>query len=482
MRARLHRLRHHLPRDGSPVSDRRRFLVRLTVITVIAAVGRVVYSVAVADPRVKGVKLSDQVFYHLQARAVADGWGFVNPFAFYATGPAHRVIDTALHPPLYTTFLAIPARFGIDSMLSQRVMTSLLGAATVFLVGLLGRALGGNRLGLIAAALTAVAPALWVNDSVLGLETLYCFLVVAALLALYSFWDRPRLTAAIALAAALGLASLTRSEGPILFVLLALPTVLLKRGLSWRDRGKYLGVMAVVGALLVGPWVVRNMTTFEKPTYLGTGFGLVLAYGNCDRTYSGEFLGYWSDQCGYNDYAPRTEESVVDLRARKQGTDYIRDHLGRLPVVVAARVGRVWSVFRPTQNVDFDAFYERRGTAESWAVLVAYYAMLVLSIAGLVVLRRRRIPIFPYIAIALSVTITVALSFGITRYRAPVDIVMPLLSAVAIDAFLRWRANAPADDDGSPRVDESAPDAPSTPGEDAPATVDAHQGTGSLSE
>jgi 4-amino-4-deoxy-L-arabinose transferase-like glycosyltransferase len=461
------------------MTDRRRFLVRLSVITAIAAIGRVVYSVAVADPRVRGIKLSDQVFYHLQARAVADGWGFVNPFAFYATGRAHRVIDTALHPPLYTSFLAVPARLGIDSMLSQRVITSLLGAATVFLLGMLGRAIGGNRIGLLAAGIAAIAPALWVNDSVLGLETLYCFLVVVALLALYSFWDRPRLSAAIGLAAALGLASLTRSEGPILFVLLAVPTVLLKHGLAWRDRAKYLGVMALVGALLVGPWVVRNLTTFDEPTYLGTGFGLVLAYGNCDQTYSGEFLGYWYDQCGYNEYKPRTEESVVDLHAREKGTDYLRDHLSRLPVVVAARVGRVWSVFRPSQNVELDAFYERRGTAESWAVLVAYYAMLVLSVAGLVVLRRRRIPIFPYIAIALSVTITVALSFGITRYRAPVDVVMPLLSAVAVDAFLRWRANQP---DGIAHTASHRADAPTAPDAEAPATVDARQGPGSLTE
>ena len=46
-------------------------------------------------------------------------------------------------------------------------------------------------------------------------------------------------------------------------------------------------------------------------------------------------------------------------------------------------------------------------------------------------MRRRRIPIFPYFAIALSVTITVALSFGITRYRAPVDAVLPVLAAMA---------------------------------------------------
>ena len=173
---------------------------------------------------------------------MADGWGFINPFAFYATGSSHRVVDTALHPPLYTSLLAIPARFGIDSMLSQRVMTSLLGAATVFLVGMLGRAIGGNRVGLITAGIAAVAPALWVNDSVLGLETLYCFLLVVALLALYSFWDRPRMTARGRPRRGPRPRVDADPKEPILFVLLALPTVLLKHGLAWRDRAKYLGV------------------------------------------------------------------------------------------------------------------------------------------------------------------------------------------------------------------------------------------------
>ena len=45
--------------------------------------------------------------------------------------------------------------------------------------------------------------------------------------------------------------------------------------------------MAVVALVIIGPWVVRNLTTFEKPSLLGTGFGWVLAYGNCDATFSG---------------------------------------------------------------------------------------------------------------------------------------------------------------------------------------------------
>jgi hypothetical protein len=177
-------------------------------------------------------------------------------------------------------------------------------------------------------------------------------------------------------------------------------------------------------------------------------------------------LGYWSDQCALADYPPHLEESRIDLLARRKATDYIDDHLSRVPVVVAARIGRVWDVFRPTQNVRFNDFYERRGEAASWAVLVGYYVMMPLAIGGLVVMRRRRVPIFPMIAIAVSVTITVAFSFGITRYLAPVDVVLPVLAAVAIDALWRRRDrpsvdttgdDTPADPDPSRPVDLVAP-------------------------
>ncbi len=76
-----------------------------------------------------------------------------------------------------------------------------------------------------------------------------------------------------------------------------------------------LGVMALVGLVVVGPWVVRNLTTFEKPTTLGTGFGWVLLYGSCDTAFYGDKLGYWDDSCSLKDYPPDLEESLVDVRA-----------------------------------------------------------------------------------------------------------------------------------------------------------------------
>ena len=41
-------------------------------------------------------------------------------------------------------FLAIPAKLGIDTCSQQRIVTALLGAGTVFLIGILARRLAGG--------------------------------------------------------------------------------------------------------------------------------------------------------------------------------------------------------------------------------------------------------------------------------------------------------------------------------------------------
>jgi 4-amino-4-deoxy-L-arabinose transferase-like glycosyltransferase len=431
----------------------RRFLTRLALITAGAAAWRIWYVLGpvtgwlTGGGRVPTLGHDDEYFYSMQARLVADGLGFLNPFGYYAPvgEPAHRVFQTAIHPPLYTVFLSIPAKLGIDSHVQQRVLTALLGCVTVFLVGMLARRVSGHDgVGLLAAGIAAVYPPLWSNDSVLGLETLYGVLVVAALLATYRLWARPSLGNAALLALWLALATLTRSEGVLLFLALALPTALLVRGVTTGFRLKLFGVFALVGIVVVGPWVVRNLTTFEKPTVLGTGFGWVLLDGSCDATFYGDRLGYWDDRCALKDYPPDQEESLVDARARRLALDYLSEHKSRIPVVMAARVGRVFGVYRPFQNVEFDQFYERRGEVTSWAILLTYWALLPFAIGGLVVLRRRRVPIFPFVAVIGATVVTVAMSFGITRYRAGVDVLIPVLAAVAIAALGRRLRPLPA--------------------------------------
>ena len=54
----------------------------------------------------------------------------------------------------------------------------------------------------------------------------------------------------------------------------------------------------------------------------------------------------------------------------------------------------------------------------------------------MVILRRRRVPVFPLLALGLDVIVSVLLAFGNTRYRSTFEVALALLAAVTIDAAL----------------------------------------------
>ena len=92
---------------------------------------------------------------------------------------------------------------------------------------------------------------------------------------------------------------------------------------------------------------------------LGTGFGLVVDYGNCDATYGGPMLGYWSD----NSVSVSTPRSGgIGLRRRRLEEGHPRTSRTTstaFPSCCSPAPGRIWEAFRPTQNVELDAFFER---------------------------------------------------------------------------------------------------------------------------
>lgn len=404
----------------------------------------------------------DQVFYHFQGRALAEGAGFVNPYAWNDTAQQIE-IPTAVHPPLYSVYLAAVSLVGGRSELTHRLASTLLGVACVVLVGLVARRLAGERAGLIAAGVAALYPNLWINDGVLAAESLYAPAIALVLLLAYRLWDDPSRANAAWLGAGIAFAALVRAEAAILFVLLAVPLIVVVRDADLRRKVVLLALVGVAGAATLSPWVIRNLVTFDDPVLLSTGAGYVLEISNCDETYHGRMLGYWSTACDRDHtwiYQPELTDamttaereqavrdaSVLNARheadnersKREEGLQYVREHLDRLPVVVAARVGRMWEVWRPGQSVDFNAFFERRGRLPSQAALLSYYVLLPLSVGGAVVLWRRRTTIVPFVALALMATVTAAMSFGITRYRVGLDVGLAVLSGVALDALWRW--------------------------------------------
>ena len=76
----------------------------------------------------------------------------------------------------------------------------------------------------------------------------------------------------------------------------------------------------------------------------------------------------------------------------------MEDHLGRWPLVVAARIGRMWSVFHVAQTVDGDTG-EGRPTWASYLGVAATYVLVALAVVGGIVTRRRRVAIWPLVGL-----------------------------------------------------------------------------------
>jgi len=170
--------------------DRRRFWRVLLVIVGLALAFRVGYVLVVNDDLVKDGHLTggDQLYYNAQANWIAQGHGFTD----FRDGT-----QTAEHPPL-TALVLVPTSWvaeqfdpGGTHLLAQRLTMAVFGAAVVLLIGMVGRSVGGNRVGWIAAAVAAVYANLFVNDGLVMSETLATLAVALAILLAYRFGRKP---------------------------------------------------------------------------------------------------------------------------------------------------------------------------------------------------------------------------------------------------------------------------------------------------
>jgi hypothetical protein len=57
------------------------------------------------------------------------------------------------------------------------------------------------------------------------------------------------------------------------------------------------------------------------------------------------------------------------------------------------------------------------------------------AIAGVVILRRRKVALIPLLAPVVIVTIVAAAFYGLVRFRAPAEVSIVVLAAVALDAL-----------------------------------------------
>ena len=352
--------------------------------------------------------------FHFVAQHLANGDGFRQAF-----------VDepTAEYPPLWEVVLAGADVVGANGITSHRLVGALIGTITVVLVGLLARRVAGNAVGLVAAGIAALYPMLWAADVSLMSEPLYGMLLVATLLC--ATYRRP-----VLLGALIGLTALARGEALALIVLLVVP-------LFWR-QWKPMALAFLAFVVVLTPWTVRNLVTFEEPVLISNNSNGILIGANCPETYHGDLIGYWRFQC----YLPKKageDESEYFLRNREAGIEYMQDNLDRLPPVMGARFLRLLDMWDRGQSIYINSAEGRSGKATEWGIY-AFWVLLPLAIAGAVIQRRRRAPLWVLLAPVVLVVAVALATYGTTRFRFAAEPSVCILAAITLVTLTRAAA------------------------------------------
>ncbi|HEX6416883.1 MAG TPA: glycosyltransferase family 39 protein [Acidimicrobiales bacterium] len=357
---------------------------------------------------------NDAPYYSETAQALADGRWFE-----YRGGPASE------HGPLTAIVLA-PASW-MDAPLNwQRLVTILTGVITIAVIGLAARRLAGERAGITAAALAATYPGLWLNDGVIMSESVGGLMVATWLLiALGSRWHTS-LHWAFLLGLVAGAATLARSELGVL----AIAAVVGAWRVGTRGRSRRAVAAALGSAVLLVPWTATTLVRLERPVLLTTNLGTTLRGANCDEAYWGRATGSWVLPCLAGDpEVVGLEPSVRSEIWRDEGVRYARDHAGRLPVVVAARVGRTLDVYGLDYLVDEDV-RDGRPRWGSWASVASFWVLAPLAALG--VRRSARFARWALCAPFAAVAVTAVAFYGGHRLRVAMEPTIVLGAAVAL--------------------------------------------------
>jgi hypothetical protein len=427
---------------------KRQAWITLIGIAVFGLLIRIIYVLGFA----KGAPgFGDFHFYNSVPGLILDGHGYTNPFELAYNG---RLTPTAAHPPAWPFMLTgVSAVFGnggspTDLMAAgftaHRLAGCLVGSIGIVLVGLLGYRVGGFRVAVIAAVITALSPtAIGVDGSTMS-EALYGPVIALTLLAAFAVRDRRSLWWAAALGAAIGLAALTRAEALLLVVVLGLP-VAWAAGAARGRRTMLSAALVVACAVVLAPWTIRNFDAFDHPVVVSTNEGFLWAMANCDQTYSGPDLGFASLNCLPGKHP--LNEAIYAAGARRKGLNYAADHALDLPRVMGVRLLRTWGFWQP-----FRIKAEGVPHTVNDVSVVSDWVLLAAAIAGIVLLRRRRAPLWIIVSPIVMVCLVTILGHGLARYRYAAEPSLMVLAAVAVERAIPARSDpAPA----SPSADPS---------------------------
>lgn len=327
--------------------------------------------------------------------------------------------------PGFPVLLAFSTRVLGESRLATRLLLALVGTLACGLVYLLGARLFSTRVGLLAAACSAVSPTL-VGFSVLLLsETLFAVMLLLCLLAVTrlvaadrTLEDPPRLLAA----ATVGLAALAAC-----YVrpgwLAAIPLfALLWVGMSQTRQRTLLESMVILLVLVVGllPWAWRNHQVTGHAVFTTLWVGPSLYDGLNPRATGASDMRFIIDDGLYAQ--PDMTEFRIDQHYRRAAWDFVSHHPFR---TVQLALKKVWRFLKPWPSA--------RQFGHPWQLLLVTIATLPLYILVCRGCWKWPTGISSFLIVAGPLLYFTALHMvfvGSLRYRIPVEYPLWVLAAI----------------------------------------------------
>jgi hypothetical protein len=434
------RVRASTPALVSRPSAAPALVIGLLMVALVARMG-VVLATSDFEP------INDAAGYVELAESVSAGEGYPPSSKVPGNQPA------VYTPPGWPYVLGgVYALVGDDVTAARLVQAALVGVAGVVLVGLVAFQLWGTTAALLALGLAAVYPPLVVSASGLLSEPLFVVLELGSVAAVVELRRSGRLRWAAVAGALAGLAILTRVNGAVLLLPLALAAwgrlPVSPRSRSRPFRLQALRAPAVVlacAALAVAPWTIRNAIVFHEfiPVASQTGITLAGTYNETSRT-DPRFPGAWRP--------PNADPANARLIARvgPEGEPALDDALGHAAMEYARdRPGYVADVaWRNSLRVLGlgGSDYNRQAMAAEfdlgprWSDLVTYggFPFALLAVVGCATAAARQTPRWVW-AIPLLILATSVIASATQRFRQPADPFLLMLGALGASAAVRRR-------------------------------------------
>ncbi len=361
----------------------------------------------------------DEQDYLNLAQSIAQGNGFVDT----------QGVPTAFRAPGYPAFLALGVVTGIKSVLGFKVLNVLLGTLMIWLVYILGKTLVDVKTGLIAATLSAIYPYYLYMPSVVLATTLFtAMLLTATLLAHISVKDERPIVWLIC-GVSFGILTLIRPSGAVILAAVLIWMVLFIRPLP--KKWSRIAVIMFAVMLVVIPWMARNSAQIGAFSISTNGYRNLWLGNNEHATMN----------TGSDIEMPAEMQSAIDAVTTETGKEriyrlralqYIQAEPGRFVVLTAAKAAGFWRL-TPSPSTETDA---DSNTLVNLASLFTVGPLFVLAIAGYIFSGADvRSQFNLWILYAVFFTLLHAVFISKVRFRLPIDALLMVCAAYAIDKF-----------------------------------------------